>query len=81
MIIPDSCHEVVVPVSAGIIVSLLNRFILNKPNFSICSDTSCNQTVEEIEVEDDMEREKSGSSGSLSSTLEIPHSTTHVHTH
>ena len=33
MIIPDSCHEVFVPVSAGIIVSLLNRFILNNPNY------------------------------------------------
>ena len=81
MIIPDSCHEVVIPVSAGIIVSLLNRFILNNPNFTMCSDTNCNQTGEEIEVEEDMEREKSGSSGSLSSTLEIPHQSVHVHTH
>ena len=81
MIIPDSCHEVFVPVSAGIIVSLLNRFILNNPNFTMCSDASCNQTIEGTEVEEDMEREKSGSSGSLSSTLEVPHSNTHVHTH
>ena len=81
MIIPDSCHEVVVPVSAGIIVSLLNRFILNNPNFTLCSNTNCNQTVEETEVEGEMDREKSGSSGSLSSTLEMPHRSVHVHTH
>jgi len=81
MIIPDSCHEVFVPVSAGIIVSLLNRFILNNPNFIMCSNTNCNQTVEETEVEGEMEREKSGSSGSLSSTLEVPHQSVHVHTH
>ncbi len=81
MIVPDSCHEVVVPVSAGIIVSLLNRFILNNPNFTMCSDSSCNQHVEEIEVDEDMSDAKSGSSGAISSTLEIPHSTTHVHTH
>ena len=78
MIFPENCHEVFVPVSAGIIVSLLNRFILNNPNFTMCSDASCNQTVE---VEGEMEREKSGSSGSLSSTLEAPHVNTHVHTH
>ena len=83
MIVPDSCHEVVVPVSAGIIVSLLNRFILNNPNFTMCSDSSCNQTVEEIDVKDEMEREKSGSSGSLSSTLEVPHThhIAHVYIH
>ena len=81
MIIPDSCHEVVVPVSAGIIVSLLNRFILNNPNFTMCSDSSCNRTVEDLEVEDDESDAKSGSCGAISSTLEIPHSTTHVHTH
>ena len=81
MIIPDSCHEVVVPVSAGIIVSLLNRFILNNPNFTMCSDTSCNQNVEEIEVEDDESDAKSGSSGAISSTLEVPHQSVHVHTH
>ncbi len=80
MIFPENCHEVVVPVSAGIIVSLLNRFILNNPNFTMCSDASCNQTVE---VEGEMEREKSGSNGSLSSTLEIPHANhaSHVYTH
>ena len=78
MIFPENCHEVFVPVSAGIIVSLLNRFILNNPTFTMCSDTSCNQTVE---VEGEMEREKSGSSGSLSSTLEVPHESVHVHTH
>ena len=66
MIIPDSCHEVVVPVSAGIIVSLLNRFILNNPNFTMCSDANCNQNVEEIGVEDDMSDAKSGSSGAIS---------------
>ena len=81
MIIHENCHEVFVPVSAGIIVSLLNRFILNNPNFTLCSDTSCNQTAEETEIEGEMEREKSGSSGSLSSTLEIPHQSVHVHTH
>ncbi len=81
MIIPDSRHEVVVPVSAGIIVSLLNRFILNNPNFTICSDSSCTQNVEEIEVDDDMSDAKSGSSGAISSTLEIPHNTVHVHSH
>ena len=81
MIIPDSCHEVVVPVSAGIIVSLLNRFILNNPNFIMCSNTNCNQTVEEIEVEDDVSDAKSRSSGSLSSTLEVPHHTAHAYTH
>ena len=81
MIFPENCHEVFVPVSAGIIVSLLNRFILNNPNFTMCSDASCNQTAEETEVEGEMEREKSGSSGSLSSTLEVPHQSVHVHTH
>ena len=81
MIFPENCHEVFVPVSAGIIVSLLNRFILNNPNFTMCSDTSCNQTIEETEVEGEMEREKSNSSGSLSSTFEAPHSNSHVHTH
>ncbi len=79
MILPDSCHEVVMPVSAGIIVSIINRFILNNPNFTICSDSSCNQNIEEIEVEDDMSDVKSGSSGAISSTLEAPHSITHVH--
>ena len=44
----------------------------------MCSDASCNQTVE---VEGEMEREKSGSSGSLSSTLEVPRESVHVHTH
>ena len=81
MIIPDSCHEVVVPVSAGIIVSLLNRFILNNPNFTMCSDSSCNQNVEEIDVEDDESDAKSGSSGAISSTLEVPHQSVHVNTH
>jgi len=81
MLIPENCHEVFVPVSAGIIVSLLNRFILNNPNFTMCSDTNCNQTIEETEVEGEMEREKSGSSGSLSSTFEVPHGNTHVHSH
>ena len=83
MIIPENCHEVFVPVSAGIIVSLLNRFILNNPNFAMCSATSCNQTAEETEVEGEMDREKSGSSGSLSSTLEVPHANhaSHVYTH
>jgi len=80
MIFPDNCHEVVVPVSAGIIVSLLNRFILNNPNFTMCSDTNCNNNVEEIDVDDNMSDAKSGSSGAISSTLEIPHSVTHVHT-
>ncbi len=81
MIFPENCHEVVVPVSAGIIVSLLNRFILNNPNFTMCSDSSCNQTVEEIKTEDDMSDAKSGSSGAISSTLEVPHQSVHVHTH
>ena len=83
MIFPDSCHEVVIPVSAGIIVSLLNRFILNNPNFTMCSDSSCNQKMEEIEVEDDMSEAKSGSSGAISSTLEVPHThhIAHVYTH
>ena len=47
----------------------------------MCSATNCNQTIEETEVEGEMEREKSGSSGSLSSTLEVPHQSVHVHTH
>ncbi len=83
MLIPDSCHEVAIPVSAGIIVSLVNRFILNNPNFTMCSNTNCNQNVEEIEVDEDMSDTKSGSSGAISSTLEVPHThqAVHVHTH
>ena len=80
MIFPENCHEVIVPVSAGIIVSLLNRFILNNPNFTMCADTNCNENVEEIDVDDNMSDVKSGSSGAISSTLEIPHNAAHVHT-
>ena len=81
MVIPDSCHEVVVPVAAGIIVSLWNRFILNNPSCSDILNINCSREIENIDVEEDMGEEKSGSSGALSSTLEVPHHNVHIHTH
>ena len=58
MIIPENCHEVFVPVSAGIIVSLLNPFILNNPNFTMCSDTNYNQTVEKQKLKERWKEKK-----------------------
>lgn len=81
--IPDFITESLVPIAAGLFVSLVNKFILNNPNLETCFRTE----TEEIESDSDdttktnMSEALSRSSAITASTMPPPHiiHTPHYH--
>ena len=75
--------EYLVPVAAGIFVSLLNKYILNNPSI----ETRCQPETEEVDVESDISNKTdmtdsmSRVSGITTSTLTPPHPTHYHHGH
>lgn len=59
MVIPINInwHEIIAPVSAGVIVSLLNKCVLNNPSLFTCN---CCREIEEEVMEDDTDSNNSG---------------------
>ena len=81
--IPDQLQEAGVPILAGLVVSLINRFILNNPHFGQSNTSHCETNVEEF-GEDEMLEEISDNSGNASATLEthnMHHTSSHTMTH
>ena len=74
MVILINWHEIIPPIAAGTIVSLLNKWILNNPslfNFNCCQEV-------EAEIMDD-ESDNSGRTAASVDTIN-PHGVHFVHT-
>ena len=72
--IPDNVHEIIPPIIVGTIVSLLNRFVLNNPNCTLCQQI--------VEFEQEMEEKQSDGSGNTTAScteVQVHHITPHVH--
>ena len=75
--IPQQIMDSIGPITAGIIVSLINKFVLNHPKFDSC----CKPAPEEIdsESEDTVDTTKTELSDSLSRTSAITATTLPSH--
>ena len=80
---PSQITESFVPIAAGILVSLINKHMLNNPSIGHC----CQHETEEEDVESetsnqtDMSDALSGASANTTSTLTPPHPMHYHHTH
>ena len=83
MIIPQQVTDSFVPIAAGLIVSLFNKYILNSPRLDGC----CQVETEEVDSESDksgvteMSDALSRASAITTSTLTPPHPIHYHHIH
>ena len=81
--LPSQITESIIPISAGIIVSLINKYILNNERFNNCCET-VEEEVVDSESEESIETIKTEKSDAISSSSAItvatlPSHPIHVH--
>ena len=74
--------EYIVPVVAGIVVSLINKYLLNNPALETCCVAEKEEAEHASSVSDKSDMSEAGSRASaLTPTLTPPHAIHYHHTH
>ena len=83
MIIPSQITDSFVPIAAGIVVSLVNKYILNNPSIGHCCHPETEEEDDESETSNktEMSDALSRASAITTSTLTPPHPIHYHHTH